>query len=94
MYGFDARTGAEQWRQVLTPVQRVSPPVVIGETVFVLHAPTAEEVAVKTFDLESGERRWRFPMPWTDNLLPTRASSDSQLVVATKNGDLYGFSAA
>lgn len=90
LYGLDAADGTERWRQVLTPFERLAGPVTINRTAFVIHASTRDEFAVKTFEVGSGRKQWRFTHPWSDNLLPNATVFAEQFVVAPAGG-LYGF---
>ena len=89
--GLTATDGTERWRQALTPVERMDGPAIIDRTVFVLHASTDDEFTVKTFDLDSGRKQWRFQHEWGDNLLPEAIVYDGQFIVAPIGG-VYGFS--
>jgi len=89
--GLSTTDGTERWRQVLTPVERMADPVIIDRTVFVIHASTEDEFTVKTFDLDSGQKQWRFQHEWADNLLPEAIMYAGQFIVAPIGG-VYGFS--
>lgn len=91
LYGFAAETGTEQWRQVLGTVHELSPPVVADGTVFILHAPESGELVVKTFDLDSGERRWRYRTESSADHFPRPTVYADRVVVSTRSGDLFGF---
>jgi outer membrane protein assembly factor BamB len=89
--GLSTAGGTEQWRQVLTPVERMADPVIIDQTVFVIHASTEDEFTVKTFDLDSGRKQWRLQRNRADNLLPEAIVYAGQFIVAPIGG-VYGFS--
>jgi outer membrane protein assembly factor BamB len=91
LYGFDAADGTELWAQPLTPIYNLAGPVVINNTVFLLRAPTNGEVFVETYDLSSGEARWRHQLDSTH--FGFWQSLGDYFLVAAENGPLYGFHA-
>lgn len=90
---FDADDGTERWAYSLGQVDEAGHPVVIDETVFVLRAPTDGEVYVETFDLMTGQRRWRHLIEGAGKVPRTTGVLGDTFLVGTESGQFYGFSA-
>lgn len=91
--GLHSSDGSERWRQVLSPLYDVLQPLLIDETLFLLHAPSHDELHVKTFDINSGQRQWQFT-PGSADAHPRYVVGGDRLVLATESGELFGFSPA
>jgi outer membrane protein assembly factor BamB len=88
LYGFDVTSGDERWRQDVGPVADVRPQDVINGTLIIITESEDNERHVKTFDMDSGHRRWSRSFSGEAKNYEITAN---QFILLTEDGELYGF---